>query len=187
MPNKSSIEWTDYTSNPIYAINIATGKRGHHCVHKNPLCEKCYAESINLRWGTGLRFIAQNSDKVSFVLSVKELDALSKLDVRLLKRGERAKVFMFDMTDIGLPDIPRHFVFEVLDRIATVCALTVQLLTKRPDEVLSIVKEYCAARGDMPPEKFKEIFAHVHMGARVGTQRTADEDIPKLIQLYPYL
>lgn len=186
MPNKSDIEWTDYTSNPVYAVNNETGKRGHHCVHKNPLCERCYAESINLRWGTGLRFIAQNGERVSFGLNVKELDALSKLDARLHKKGETAKVFMCDMTDIALPGIPRPFIFEVLDRIALFRALTVQLLTKRPDEMLGIVKEYCAARGDISPEAFRSIFPHVHMGASVGTQRTADEDVPELLELGPY-
>jgi len=182
MPNKSSIEWTDYTSNPVYAINIETGKRGHHCVHKNPLCENCYAEAINLLWGTGLRFIAQNGDKVRFALSEKELDELSKLDARLLRKGEAAKVFMFDMTDIGLPGIPRAFIFEVLDRIATFKALTVQLLTKRPVEVWCIVWEYCCERR-ITAERFKRLCGHVHMGASVGTQRTADEDIPELLKL----
>lgn len=186
MPNKSPIEWCDYTSNPIYAVSVETGKRGHHCVHKNALCENCYAESINLRWGTGLRFIAQNNDKVRFGLNVAELDALSKLDARLLRKGETARVFMFDMTDIALPGIPRHLVFEVLDRIATFQALTIQLLTKRPDEMLSVLKEYCAGRGDMSPEAFKKIFGHVHMGASVGTQKTADKDVPTLLHLAPY-
>lgn len=186
MPNKTSIEWTDYTSNPIYAINTATGKRGHHCVHVNTLCVHCYAESLNLRWGTGLRFIAQNSDKVHFALSLKELDELSRLDARLQKKGETARVFMFDMTDIGLKIIPRHFLFEVLDRIATFRALTVQLLTKRSHELLGSLKEYCAARGDMDPKKFKAIFKHVHMGASVGDQKTADAEIPILLRLSAY-
>lgn len=182
MPNKSSIPWTGWTSNPVYAIHKETGKRGHHCVHKNPLCENCYAESINLRWGTGLRFIAQNSDKVSFGVNVKELDALSKLDAKLFKKGERERVFMFDMTDVALKGIPRAFVFEVLDRIATFRALTIQLLTKRPSEMLKILIEYCASRG-ASQGSFKEAFAHVHVGTSVGTQRTVDEDVPELLRL----
>jgi hypothetical protein len=38
MPNKTTIQWTDYSSNPIYAVSNETGKRGWHCVHVSEGC-----------------------------------------------------------------------------------------------------------------------------------------------------
>jgi protein gp37 len=178
---KSPIEWTDYTSNPIYAINIETGKRGHHCVHANELCIHCYAESINLRWGTGLEFIAQNDDKVRFGLSVKELEALRALDIRLQKKGERANVFVGDMTDIFQKKIPRAFLMEMFDYFRMFRALTLQLLTKRAVEMLEFIDAY-RKHLDMTEQEFKQDFQHVHMGISVGTQKTYDKDIWKLLR-----
>ena len=56
MADRSAIEWTDATWNPIRARNLATGKVGWHCEHVTPGCEHCYAERDNHRFGTKLPF-----------------------------------------------------------------------------------------------------------------------------------
>ncbi len=38
MPNKTSIEWTDMSANPIRARNKKTGKTGFHCEHASDGC-----------------------------------------------------------------------------------------------------------------------------------------------------
>ena len=46
MGDKSKIEWTDATWNPIRGT-VGTW----HCTKVSPGCENCYAERINVRWG----------------------------------------------------------------------------------------------------------------------------------------
>ncbi len=57
MADRSSIEWTDATWNPIRARNKATGKLGWHCEHASEGCRNCYAEAFNRdRLGTRLPY-----------------------------------------------------------------------------------------------------------------------------------
>lgn len=46
--NRTSIEWTDFSSNPL-KYRDADGKVVHACVHASPGCQHCYAETIAKR------------------------------------------------------------------------------------------------------------------------------------------
>lgn len=74
MPNKTNIEWTDYSSNPLYVTVKETGKRGWHCDKPSAGCGHCYSETLNKRFGTGLAFKASNAEMLDFHLSENELD-----------------------------------------------------------------------------------------------------------------
>ncbi len=128
--NKTKIEWTDYTSNPIRAERISDGKRGHYCTKVGDGCLHCYSEVLNNRFGTRLNYTAENADKVRFILDEKELLKI----LRTKKTG--IQIFICDMTDIFHPGVP----FEFVDRILAVAALrpdlTFQILTKRPGRML---------------------------------------------------
>ena len=74
--NQTSISWTDFSSNPIYAINKETGKRGWSCTRVSEGCQHCYAERINMgRFGNGLAYTVPNRDKVEFKLNMAELES----------------------------------------------------------------------------------------------------------------
>lgn len=93
--NKTNIGWTDYTSNPIRAENIATGKRGHFCIRVSEGCRNCYASEWNEhRYGTGLAFEAPNERKVTTYLHEPELREIQRY------KGPPARCFLGDMTDI---------------------------------------------------------------------------------------
>jgi protein gp37 len=147
MPNKTSIEYVGYTSNPIYATftDPATGKtkRGHHCVKISKGCVNCYAEAWNTFRGTGLDFSTQSTAKIQFAINVKELEALVSLDRRLQKKGETARCFLGDMTDIFQKDVPKHFLDMVFGYLGQLKALTVMIFTKRADRMA----EYSIGRG----------------------------------------
>jgi len=49
MSNRTAIEWTDATWNPVRARRRSTGKVGWHCEHVSEGCRNCYAEGINRR------------------------------------------------------------------------------------------------------------------------------------------
>src|SRR6185437_14354051 len=90
---RTGIEWTDRSANPIRARHKVTGKVGWHCIRHGPGCLHCYSERRN-RWiGTGLPFLKPSGDLVECFLERRVLQALLKL-----KGGER--VFICDMTDL---------------------------------------------------------------------------------------
>jgi protein gp37 len=174
MPNKTSIEWTDYSSNPIYAVVKKTGKRGWHCTHASEGCRNCYAEAINKRFGTGLAYTAQNTEDVRFELSDKECDALRKLNVRCRKLGIRQKVFIGDMLDLFHPAIGDDLLNLLFSGTLEICSsLTFQILTKRSDRM----REYLNWRwgeGRIPSR-------NIHIGVSVEDEPNANRRIVDLL------
>lgn len=134
------ISWTDYSSNPVYVLDNATGKRGWHCTRvSNGLdpsgCDFCYAASLNLgRFGTGLDFIAENDDKVTWQLNEKELQSWT--------RKQAARIFPFDMTDIFHRGISEDMVVKCFAAMLLSPQITFQVLTKRPAVMKRLFSSY---------------------------------------------
>ena len=125
MSDRSPIEWTDATWNPIRARNRATGKVGWHCEHTSPGCAKCYSEAINAdRLGTRLPFKPGHRADVEIYLDETVL-------LQPLRWRRPRKIFPCSMTDLFGPWVPDAWI----DRIFAVMALcpqhTFQPLTKR--------------------------------------------------------
>lgn len=158
---KTSIEWTDYTSNPIRAA--ALYQTGWHCVKVSPGCANCYAELINKWRGTGMSYVAKNDTQVRFVLNQEELAAIA----RSRKRG---RVFMCDMCDMFHEGIPDAFLDAIWGTMAVTPHLTFQVLTKRPIRA----REYLLKHGASTP--------NVWIGTSVEDQERADERIPILLE-----
>lgn len=72
---------------------------GWHCVHVSDGCRNCYSETLSKRFGTGLDYKAGHSKDVRAVLNDKELASTLKLDKKLAKTGETARLFVGDMND----------------------------------------------------------------------------------------
>jgi protein gp37 len=175
MPNKTPIQWTDYSSNPIYAVARDSGKRGWHCSKVSSGCAHCYAEKINKPFGTGLDYTAQNDSKVEFKLSEKECEAIRKLAIRCNKAGIRQNVFLGDMLDIFHKDISDDILNELFSGTLEICtSLTFQLLTKRIERA----REYLNWRwgeGRIPSR-------HIQIGTSIEDQPTADRRVPELLK-----
>lgn len=127
MPQKSPIEWTDYTSNPIRATN-RSGVHGWHCERISEGCRNCYAERINRRLGTHLDFARQSRSKVDAWLSGEEM---RKLATSKALAGKR--VFLGDMTDIFGEWVSDAWLDTIFATIAARPDVTFQVLTKRPE------------------------------------------------------
>lgn len=124
MSGRTSIEWTDHSSNPLRAYHRDTGKRGWFCVHVSPGCANCYAGRRN-RWiGNGLHYSAQNEKLVRFEMDEAELRSWARL-----KAG--TKVFPFDMTDLFQDGVPDHLIDRAFGAMAWARQATFQVLTKR--------------------------------------------------------
>jgi protein gp37 len=123
--NETAISWTKYTNNPIRFRRVSDGKVGWHCEKASDGCKHCYAETLNLKWGTGIKFTVAGTGEMECFFDVK---MIAKLYTTL---KEPSKVFMFDMTDLFGDFIPDLY------RAASFCVMldlpqhTFQLLTKR--------------------------------------------------------
>lgn len=113
--DKSAIEWTDATWNPV------TG-----CSKVSPGCAHCYAERLSLRFGTStLPWTPANAD-LNVVLHPE------RLNVPLGWRTSRM-VFVNSMSDMWHPLVPPSFVRQVFEVMEKASQHTYQVLTKRPD------------------------------------------------------
>lgn len=134
--NSTSINWTDYSSNLIRARRLDNGKVGHFCTHKTEKCRNCYAEAINLRFGTGLSYHPANREKIKFFFAQNEAENLKRLQRSLAKKGDTKKVFLSSMTDLYHETMPTELVVEVFCLIQECQNLIFQILTKRIDVAL---------------------------------------------------
>ncbi|MGN6562922.1 MAG: DUF5131 family protein, partial [Thermomicrobiales bacterium] len=113
MSDKTGIEWTNATWNPV------TG-----CTKVSAGCDHCYAETLALR----LQKMGSPKYANGFAVTLHE----RALTIPLKWREPR-RVFVNSMSDLFHVDVPREFV----DRVFAVMVLcpqhTFQVLTKRPE------------------------------------------------------
>ena len=171
MGDKSKIEWTDATWNPV------TG-----CTKVSAGCKNCYAERLFPKVYPGRKF----SD-----IQVHE----NRLDQPLRWRKPRM-VFVNSMSDLFHENIPT----AILERIFAVMALcpqhTFQVLTKRPERMQAFLSWeqrpgfVAASAGQDLGRYFRRDgsnwpgwpMKNCWLGVSVEDQATADERIPVLLQ-----
>lgn len=188
--NRSPIEWTDFTSNPLQYRDPA-GRIVWACIHKSTGCLHCYAETLAHRYGRGQLFSVRNMQPLTPFMSDQELHGMLTY-----KPASGKRCFVGDMTDLFGEWVP----FELLDQLFAVFALrsdvTWQVLTKRPERMLeymqsrsksanfwkkAVPKGWSLEWKDMSLVPFP--LPNVWLGASVEDQATADERIPKLLQV----
>jgi protein gp37 len=151
--NKSPIEWTNYTWNPV------TG-----CTKVSPGCKHCYAERIYERF----------HGKNSFKHIVCHRDRLTAP----LKWKQPSLVFVNSMSDLFHEDVPFEFINAVFSVMSDVDRHTYQVLTKRPERMLEFFdwKKHLTGIEWRPSE-------NVWLGVSVEDQFAADLRIPLLGRL----
>jgi protein gp37 len=134
MGDKSGIEWTDATWNPV------TG-----CTKVSAGCKNCYAERVFPRAYGRSTVPAPGGD---FRMLRKFTDVLTH-DDRLsqpIRWKKPRKIFVNSMSDLFHEDVP----FEFIDKVFAVMALTsqhtYQILTKRPERMLEYLESGNLAR-----------------------------------------
>ena len=111
MSDRSSIEWTDATWNPV---------RG--CVKVSPGCKHCYAETFAERF----RGVPGHPFEQGFDLRLVP----EKLDVPLRWRSPR-RIFVNSMSDLFQDGVPTEYIAEVGRMMQAADWHTYQVLTKR--------------------------------------------------------
>ncbi len=123
MADKSAIEWTESTWNPV------TG-----CSKVSPGCAHCYAEAFAERW----RGIPGHPYEQGFDLRLWP----SRLEQPLAWKRPRT-IFVNSMSDLFHEDIPDEFIASGFDVMAHADWHNFQILTKRPDRLTDLA-------GDLP-------------------------------------
>jgi protein gp37 len=170
MGDKSGIEWTGATWNPV------TG-----CTKVSPGCDHCYAERVTERF--------QGKGAFATVTLHPE-----RLDLPLRWRKPR-KVFVNSMSDLFHDDVPDEFIARVFAVMALAEQHTFQVLTKRHGRMRSLLGSngfqlaVMKAAVEISDSPCADIYAdddrwplpNVWLGVSVESQQWADIRIPALL------
>lgn len=192
MSDRTSIEWTDATWNPL---------RG--CTRVSEGCKNCYAEVMAARfskpgqWGHGLATMARvhHTGKIDHRWTGKVILVEGQLDQPLRWKKPR-RIFVNSTSDLFHESVPD----EWIDRIFAVMALaprhTFQVLTKRPERAKAYLSNperrrasathaalwHATGRWAMPDDiSLLWPLPHVWLGTSVEDKATADARIPQLL------
>lgn len=160
---KTSIQWTDFSWNPLRARNLKTGNIGWYCTHASQGCANCYAETFNMRLGTGLPFKPGHRDEVELYLDKKTMTAP-------LRWTRPRKIFVCSMSDLFGDFVSDADIGAVFAVMALCPQHTFQVLTKRSERMRDLVPQILSA--PLP---------NVWLGVSCEDQETADQRIPHLL------
>lgn len=124
MADKSGIEWTDATWNPV------TG-----CTAISAGCDHCYAELLSYR----LQRMGVEKYANGFEVTLHP-DALTQP----LRWKSPRRVFVNSMSDLFHARVPREYVVRIWEVMAQCPQHTFQVLTKRPERMARFTVEYPA-------------------------------------------
>ena len=120
MAEKSGIEWTDATWNPV------TG-----CIKVSPGCAHCYAEAITLRFARGGPFLP---GKTTIKLHP------DRLNLPLSWKTPRP-IFVNSMSDLFHEEVPLDFISQVFEVMSRASRHTFQILTKRHERLQAVANQ----------------------------------------------
>ncbi len=160
---KTSIEWTDLSANPLKYRNKTTGQTVWACVKTSPGCANCYSEATALRWDRGKLFNSRNMEELEPFLDGAELKEMRTRKVCAGVQVSGSRCFVCDMTDLfgeWVPDELLNLLFSTVLEART--DVTWQILTKRSVRM----REYLSWRwgdGRIPAR-------NIHVGVSVENQ-----------------
>jgi protein gp37 len=121
MGEKSTIEWTEATWNPV------TG-----CTKISPGCDHCYAERLAER----LRLMGQSNYANGFKLALQP--HMLKVPLRW---GTPQTIFVNSMSDLFHKDVPTDYILQVFDIMNRANWHRYQILTKRSQRLQRLSKQ----------------------------------------------
>ena len=126
----TTIEWTEFSANPIRFENFATGGIGHYCEKVSKGCSRCYAERLQVRFKNKISYNAKDRDKGRSFLDPKVLQKIEG-------RRKPTTYFLCDMTDMFGDWVRDEWIASIFETIDKCKQHTFQLLTKRPENVIA--------------------------------------------------
>jgi protein gp37 len=151
--NKSKIEWTDKTWNPV------TG-----CTPISEGCQNCYAERMSNRLRGRFGYSGDRPFQVTY-----HHDRLHQ--PQSWKKPQR--IFVCSMGDLFHDDVSGTHIRWILGVIQDNPHHTFQILTKRPERMKSFINEF---------QKYKTV-ENLWVGVTAENQEQADKRIPVLLEI----
>lgn len=153
--NKTSIEWTDYTWNPV------TG-----CDKVSQGCKFCYAETVaNRFWGTRkFTDVQMHEDRLNEPQQNK-------------KKWAGKRVFVCSMSDLFHESVTSEFIIDVWSKMYRMPDTIFQILTKRPARALAEINRI------NENNLFGNKLRNVWIGVSCEDQLQANIRIPLLLQI----
>lgn len=163
MSDKTGIEWTDATWNPV------TG-----CAKVSAGCKHCSAERdwARLSANQKTRYYGRAFADVQCHPDVLDLP---------MRWTKPRRIFVNSMSDLFHHDVPSDFIMAVFCTMAQATQHSFQILTKRPERMRDLLSLW-ARTLIFPAEPPTAILPNVWMGVSVEDQDTANERIPLLLQ-----
>jgi protein gp37 len=162
MGDRTGIEWTDATWNPL---------RG--CSRVSAGCQHCYAETVAARFcGAGQPYEGLIHEKTrGWNGTIKLVPEALQIPYRWARPR---RIFVNSMSDLFHPDVPFEFIAAVFFIMSVTTRHTYQVLTKRPERMLEFfewlarydgnddhVDFMFAAAGALGQDKFHDLFWHM--------------------------
>jgi protein gp37 len=157
----TKIEWAHYT------VNFWWG-----CTKVSPACFYCYAEAMARIFAKGKATWGPNGAR--WIRLEKATDELVAIQKRVMKTGERVRVFINSMSDTfeDRPDL-EYARSILLKAVAMLHGVDVLLLTKRPENICRMV----------PQQWLSNWPAHVWVGTTIENRYSADLRISALLRV----
>lgn len=184
MSDKTGIEWTDATWNPI---------RG--CSRVSQGCVNCYAERVAARFsGPGQPYEGLARMTASGPRWTGEVRFIEDAWLQPLRWKRPRRIFVNSMSDLFHEDLDVGDVARIFAVMARASQHTFQVLTKRPDRMLAFIAEFRTDVLDawrrLPVRRTNLVgrepvpwpLPNVWLGVSAENQATADERIPLLLQ-----
>ena len=196
MGDRTQIEWTDATWNPV---------RG--CSRVSEGCRNCYAERQAIRMaGEGKPYEGLVTSTPNGPRWTGEVRLVPELLDQPIRWQRPRRIFVNSMSDLFHPSVPFKFIAAVFGVMAKAPHHTFQVLTKRPERAveffswlgsleagageghwhigpdlvcMSYAAPHCAAASDPEPPW---PLPNVWLGTSIEDQKTADERIPHLLK-----
>jgi protein gp37 len=149
MADRSGIEWTDSTWNPV------TG-----CTKVSPGCKNCYAETFAERF----RGVSAHPFEQGFDLRLWP----ERLEMPLRWREPRA-IFVNSMSDLFHEDVPDEFIGQVFDTMIRADHHVFQVLTKRSGRMLDWTRRIFRFRNERADGR-AIMPRHIWLGVSVENQ-----------------
>lgn len=134
MGDKTGIEWTDATWNPVVG-----------CSKVSPGCDNCYAIGASARNAARLAHTSQRAYD-DLVVDDDWSGVVRCLPERLgwpASKRTPKRIFVNSMSDLFHPDVPLEFILDVWSVMANAPQHQFQVLTKRPQRMRKIVNSIC--------------------------------------------
>lgn len=176
MPDKTNIEWTDATWNPI---------RG--CTRVSEGCRHCYAETVAARFsGPGQPYegLAEFVTRPGSAREARWTGKVAVVETLMdwpLRKRKPLRIFVNSMSDLFHEAVPD----EVVDKVFRVMSMarkhTFQVLTKRPERMRRYLTHEAVQGRISYQGRAIWPLPNVWLGVSVEDQATADARIPILL------